>query len=235
MGTILNGVSDTEGDAKSLEEVDKVHIIGSFPIGSEELQWEERAETESFNALPNVRATAAAWELRLTALFGLLGGVALLGGRSSIQALGTYAAVLVGVLCAAALLGALTSIMFAALAAQGTPAKVYITGPELRKFYGQQLEEAARRLSISRRAAVFSVLILAAAIAITWYGSPNVSSQRRNNYLVLTTDDRVLCGRLDSLKDGEMRLRLVRGMSQEAKIALAQVQTIVPTPDCPAS
>jgi hypothetical protein len=172
-------------------------------VGPTEYRWAQRADALRFDELSRVRATAEKWAASLGAILGLNGTVLVIKGRDDISQLAGNLQLVVGILLAVALLCALSASFCAALAAQGTPRKVLLSGPlTLRDWEHRHAVRAVRQLRASRILSVAVVLLVATAIGFMWFGKgkPAVTtpSPKPVTVLVVPPWGAPPCGRLQS-------------------------------------
>jgi hypothetical protein len=128
------------------------------------------------NALSSVQASAGKWQSGLTAILGIVGAVALIGGRDTLQQLRPDSKMLLISLAAVALLANLAAISLATLANVGVPKMTKIKGPEdlmnadLRPL--RQTRRAIDRLRWAIFSAVLAFLASIGAVGVLWL-APN--------------------------------------------------------------
>ena len=154
--------------ARSENTEDTFRIEGVFAPTVEDLRWEDAARAEIINELPNVRRTAAAWELRLTAVFTVFGAAAFIVGSNDIRSLESPWSLIVGMLVIAAIAVAAGALFLAALAAEGTPSAEWTSGRSFQARQRQLVRTARRNLVLSRVLAALFLLILSTAAAVSW-------------------------------------------------------------------
>jgi hypothetical protein len=207
-------------------------ILRTISVTPEDRKWDELAEQMRMDALPRIRGTAERWTSTVSAITGLFGLVALVKGREDITSLRSDWRIIAGVLIALALLIALTSIVFAAFAAQGTPRRVEIlSGAAVKELYQHGTHIARRQLAWSRISAVVAVLVLGLAIGITWYG-PTTAASTSLEVMVVSRSGMTACGRL-SVENHNIAVRPTSTAARDPAIPLQRVALIAPVTSCP--
>lgn len=194
------------------------------PPTPEELEWSKRAAALHLDALKEIRAGAEKWAASIAAVTGAIGVVTLIKGRESLEELEHGYEVAVGVLVGAAVLLALRGIVLAALAAQGTPARIEYTGSALRDFTANEAEEAGDLLRFSRVLVVVATLVAGVAVALVWFGPEE--SKPPSVQLVITETGAPACG---VLKAGAGDTVTVGGVP----IKVSEIRSITTVPTCP--
>ncbi len=147
------------------------NVVGPASVGPSDLRWEKKAEELEFKALESVRSAAEKWSASLAAILGLTATVLVVKGRESVTELSSGAQLAVGLILAAAFVAAVTATMLAALAAQGTPKNLdWPSGSRLRQWERAAALKAKQRLRWSRVLTLLAVLLIAAGVALVWYG-----------------------------------------------------------------
>lgn len=199
------------------------------PATPDDLRLDREAENVLEESLRATRAAAADWAKALAGLTGLFGLVALVKGREDLTHLVLPAKVLVGLFVLGGLIFAVRAIMFAALAAEGTPTAWWVVGNRLKERYRDERRLAAQQLIQSRWDAVAAVGCLVIAVGIAWY-SPEVEHNRNPvEVLVTFTDKAPICGDLTLSEHGLAALDGVREVSVQG----GNVKTLAVVPACP--
>jgi hypothetical protein len=179
-----------------------------------ERAWANRADELKFEALPQVRSAAEKWTTTITSLTGVFGLVALIKGREDITELRFGYEVAVAICLGIALLLAFVAIRQAALAAQGDPKKIYNDPVELEQQYDSAIQDARNKLRSSRFWVVPATLLIAAAIAITWFGPTDDTSTI--HALAIRQTGTATCGVLSTDASGNLLLTSAAGTSPTA-------------------
>jgi hypothetical protein len=180
----------------------EIRPVDFGPATADDLRLDREADAVLEESLKTTRAAAADWAKALAALTGLLGIVALVKGREDVTQLVLAARVLVGLFLLAGLIFAIRAIMFAALAAEGTPTVWWVIGNQLKERYRDERRLAAQQLLRSRTDAVAGIACLIVAVGIAWYG-PAITPQPKSPKVLITFTDRgPLCGELTNTDHG---------------------------------
>lgn len=199
------------------------------------------ADREGFDALakealPTVRAMAAAWRTGLTALITLVTTGIILKGRTDTTNLSLpwriAVTLTIGVGLALAILG-----LWHALAAEvGARTRLH-TLDDIRARYASvqayQVGQAAavgRRLNIARMLVAVALLLLLAGVLLTWWAPAAPANPPA--YLKVTRPGGTVCGTLNSADGGILRLS-VAGAYEPLAIPLTSVTNLAVTPTCP--
>jgi hypothetical protein len=151
-------------------ELSPPKVVATRRASAFDVYWEEQAEQLGRDALTSTRRAAGQWAATVGTLTGIFSIAALITGRSNVSDLAHGYSVAVGIVVALALLAAVTAVTFAALAAQGTPVSVELTGNGIRKLIHDETASAARKLRWSRVCAIVAVFLIAVGIGLMWYG-----------------------------------------------------------------
>lgn len=206
----------------------QLEIVGAVEVGPIDLRWEKKAEELEFEALPAVRGAAEKWSATLTAILGLVSTVLVVKGAEDVTKLSSESKAIIGVLLGLALAAAFYAAYQAAKAAQGTPANLaWPSGPGLRRWEREQAKSAKEKLLESRAATGVAVLLMAAAIALAWFGNQAESS---GSAVLMTSDaGKPLCGSLVNGPDG---LEMETG-SKKVTLPKGPYDTVTQVDGCP--
>jgi hypothetical protein len=159
------------------------------------------------NQLADVRKTAENWRNGLVALIGLVATFSVIKGSNDLSGLSGWAAYSVGVLLSLTLVCAMFGAWKSLAAAYGTPS--FISLEQFRALGGANgfhLDLAIKAISNlrwARRATIATVILVALAVALTWYGPRSASA-------ILKVERKSLpdvCGKLVSSRDGNIDLK----------------------------
>ncbi len=208
----------------------QVEIVGAVEVGPIDLRWEKKAEELEFEALATVRGAAEKWSATLTAILGLVSTVLVVKGAEDVTKLSSESKIIIGGFLAVALVAAFYAAFQAAKAAQGTPANLaWPSGAGLRAWEREQAKDAKRKLLESRGATGVAVFLMAAAIALAWFGN---QPQGSGSTVLMTQDAGTpLCG---SLNNGANGLELKMG-SKEITLPKGPYDTVTEVEACPES
>jgi hypothetical protein len=208
-------------------------VIGTASVSAYDRKWETHAEAFEFEALPRIRATAERWAASIGAVTGVFGIVTLVRGREDVTALRADLKIAAGLLIGAALAMALAAIVLAAFAAQGTPKKlVALTGQELRRWHQEGARRAKLQLSVSRVLAVAAIVLLGAAVGITWFGPASEMASSRPKLLVLLRSGTLVCGLPHEGTAGTLTLDSAAGR-HAISVATDDVEAMTVVDSCP--
>jgi hypothetical protein len=159
------------------------------------------------NQLDSVRKSAESWRNGLIAMVGLIGAFTIIKGPAELGGLQSSFGYAVGVLLFMAIICAIAGISMSLEAAYGSPEM--ITRGAVRAAGGmdgyrlQLATNATSKLGDAQLFALITVVLLAAAVALTWYGP-------REHSVVLKVERRSqppVCGTLVSSADGYIDLK----------------------------
>ncbi|MFI0718270.1 hypothetical protein [Streptomyces sp. NPDC021224] len=157
--------------------------------------------------LDRVRSAAVAWRNGLGALLAGLIGFGLIRGRSDIGELTPTTGVWVGVLLLAALLVGATGGLMLLRAAHGHPHAVATARlPPAAVLDHQEAVTSARLLRAGTAATLTCAALLAAGVALTWYGPSRAESLQ-----IEQSDGTTLCGQVIRAADGTLVLHTPSG------------------------
>jgi hypothetical protein len=160
------------------------------------------------NQLSDARKTAENWRNGLATLIGLIATISVVKGPSDLGGLEPWAAYAVGVLLGLGLACAVFGGWKALVAAYGEPSVMTLN--QYRALGGiggvnlKRGEATISNLRWAQRATIASVIFVASAVGLTWYGPRPASSA------TLSIDRWSLpavCGKLASAKDGNIDLQ----------------------------
>jgi hypothetical protein len=160
--------------------MDQPQIINKSPgTGPANVELAEETQELKDTELERVRKTAENWRTGLAGILALITTVSVVKGRDTIIDLAFPWNVLVGALVLFALISAAVGAYYALRSAYGWPERV--PAGQLRKWKYQRSEEAVADLGNARNLTFATLLFLALAIGITWYGptDPPRLRQRR--------------------------------------------------------
>ncbi len=194
-------------------------------------RWESEATDAVHGALKAVQGTATAWAATITTLLGVGGTVAAVKGPDAFSKLTPATGNLVFWLSVLTALLASAAILFAALAAQGTPRRVQgLDGATLKKLTADGAARASRLLRFSRAGALVAASALLLAVGIAWHAGIASSEPSSSSALVETSDGAVRCGQLHASSDGTIALSV--GSTQYSLQAGSPITSV---DSCPAA
>jgi hypothetical protein len=194
--------------------------------GSDNEAWSTLVRTQ----LESVTKTAENWRTGLVALIGVIAGFSLIKGPDNLSGLASWAAYTVGVLLLLALASAVFGTWASLAAAYGIPRTV--SREEFKRIGGidgfrlQAAANRASRLFVARLATIVTILLLAAAIGLTWYGP-----RPRSFFLQVERHAQPsLCGEQISSENGYIEIR--PSGSSATKVKTSEVQNIRAVKEC---
>lgn len=206
--------------SKGAESPAPVQLAAGRPATGDDLREMAELDTLDESELARVRAAADKWKTGLAALLGLIATVSVVKGRDSFKTLdiGTQHGIII-------LLG--VALVAAAIAALSAMRAAY--GPLVRKTLGanEQLrnlrltaaEDARRDLRHARRLSVLVLLLLAAAVGITWWGEEPTPAMVK----VTKNDDSVVCAPYAGANDKTVKFK--DGSNQQG-IPLTEIKSV---------
>jgi len=205
----------------SVPERTKLRNAEGLPVSRADLAWEEQAEQAYLDALPAVRSAAEKWAGLTGVILGVFGFASFTNGRDEIQSLTANWEPLTGGAALLALLIALGAVIFAGLAAQGTPKQVLESGEDLRLRSVRDARTARSRLRISRVGTAIAVILLLVALGMLWY-APTDSEENRPTFEIKVGPGDTVCGQLKALTEKEIVLDVGEG----ADVKLSQPRPV---------
>lgn len=194
------------------------------------------AEDEAWSSLvatqlTDMRKTAESWRTGLVALIGLITTLSLVKGPEDVNGLDQGVAYAVGLLLLLALACAAVGAWTSLTAAYGRPSIMTREAfHDLGGIDGYRLEMArksASNLRLAQVATVATLIFLALAVGLTWYGprftsvTLYVESKSRPN----------ICGKLMSSRDGYMVLK--PSASQAVRVDMPDLAKVTAVEKCP--
>lgn len=209
----------------------EIQPIAWGPVTPDDVAWDRRARQEDSEALTGLRAAATAWGAQISAFTGILGIVALIKGRENISEIEPGFQYWVGGALLAAVLAAVAAIVYAALAADGSPRWMWLVGAEAKRNQRSERAVTARQLLISRITAVLIVPFLAAAVAITWFGPEKDEDPAPVKVLAVSATGAVTCG--DLATGAGTALALKSGSGQPLTLKDGDIRSLSVVSACP--
>jgi hypothetical protein len=172
-------------------------IVGWRTADSTDVIWYERMRLFEVEALQRVRESAQRWASVLAAITGVFGVATLVKGPSDLTKIADerWANVAAYAVVAALLLVATATIC--ANVAQGVPTRAPIDDVErFRAKFSREIRDSDSWLLWSRITAVAAVLLVAAAVTITWIGTPRALAFETVGVVVRDVDGVTHCGKV---------------------------------------
>ena len=212
--------------------VDQLEFLPSpNPATPEDLRWAKMAEEARFSGLADVQRTAERWGTTILVITGLLTTLTVVRGASDLAALRDLwpYKILVGALAGSALIVAVASVVWAAMAAQGNPVEIVVSGPRFEDETNKATRLANKRLKVSRRLALLIVPLYMAPLGVMAYAPQSTDQPPRVN--VTDNAGGVYCG--VSAKTNKNLLILVGEKGVVARLPIATVVKLTPVASCP--
>lgn len=193
-------------------------------------RWLLLAQDLKFSQLGIARKQADTWRAGLATLTTLLTGVLIVKGRSDTSALAMPYQILVAILLAASLALLLTATMWLSRALAGPPGeRILLTGEGLEDWTAGEVRKIAKALSWTPGMAAASVILVAAAVGVTWF-APAVQ-QPVNPLVRVTGANGPSCGALVGETRQEVILTAPSGGTPTA-IPITSVLAMAPVSTC---
>lgn len=201
------------------------------PATPEDVRWARMADEARFNGLPDIQRSAERWGATILVITGLLTTLTVVRGASDLAALQDLwpYKLLVGVLAGISLLLAVASVVWAAMAAQGQPVNIVVSGPRYAEETVKATKVANSRLKTSRRLALLIVPFYMATLGIMAY-----APQKSDEPPVVLVRDSVggdYCGL--SAKEVKGMLVVVGEKGVVARIPISTVTKLTAAAECP--
>jgi hypothetical protein len=194
-------------------------------------RWLLLAQDLKFNQLDIARKQADTWRVGLATLTTLLTGVLIVKGKSDASALPAWYQAAAAVLLAAALALLLTATMWLSRALAGPPGeRILLTGEGLEEWTAGEVRKVAKALSWAPGMAATSVVLVAAAVGVTWF-APAAQRQPDNPLVRVTVTGGQSCGALVGETRQEVILTAPSG-GAPAAIPIPSVLAMTPVTNC---
>jgi hypothetical protein len=183
------------------------------------------------NQLADVRKAAENWRNGLVALIGLVATFSVIKGANDLSGLARWAGYSVGILLSLALVCAIFGAWKSLAAAYGTPSVISLE--QFRAVGGAdgfRLDLGTKTVSNllwARRATIATVILVALAVGLTWYGP-------RPAFVILNVERKSLpnvCGKLVSSQNGEMEIK--PSDTKAVRIRMADTTAMHAVDECP--
>ncbi|MGQ4514834.1 hypothetical protein [Streptomyces sp. DW26H14] len=228
-------MSATEEDGPDLDlsdvPVEQLEFLPSpNPATPEDVRWARMADEARFNGLPDIQRSAERWGATILVITGLLTTLTVVRGASDLAALQDLwpYKVLVGLLAGTSLLLAVASVVWAAMAAQGQPVNIIVSGPRYAEETSKATKKAHSRLKTSRHIALWIVPFYMATLGVMAY-----APQKSDGPIMINVTDSAggsYCG-LSAKHMGDT-LVIVGNKGIVARVPIAAVSKIISVDDC---
>ena len=192
-------------------------------------RWALLAQDLKFSQLDTARKQADTWRTGLATLTALLTGVLVVKGRNDASELTRPFQILVAALLGMALILLLWATMWLSRALAGPPGgKILLTGENLADWTQGEVRKISSALRWAPPLAAVSVIAVAVAVALTWFGpAPGTTTP-----LIQVTEStgQQPCGALLGASKHQLILRSTAG---PILISLSAVDAITPVIVCP--
>jgi hypothetical protein len=191
-------------------------------------RWALLAQDLKFSQLDIARKQAETWRTGLATLTALLTGVLVVKGRVDASVLILPFQVVVAVLLGLALVLLLGAIMWVSRALAGPPGEeILLTGEGLEQWTQDEVRKISKALHWVPLLAAASVLIVAAAVAFTWFAPAHEAST--TTLVQVTGPSGQSCGELVGVSNRQL---VIRTTTTTTLIPLSAVGTITPVTVC---
>jgi len=200
-------------------------------VSTSNRRWGELARKLEFSQLDELRRVAEGWRTGLTALAGLLAGLAVLKGRENLADLSPTARNTAMLLAAGAFLLLVVGALLAVRASHGwVGAKIYLTPERLRAWTEREVVKVRGFLRAAAVCCVLGVALGAAAIGVAWVNA----TPPPPNLVRVSTSTTTLCGELVSAGPGGVAVWTGQGKDRQLRTLPAwAAASVAPTKTCP--
>jgi hypothetical protein len=206
-------------------------------------RWAQLAQELQFSQLDIARKQADTWRTGLATLTTLLTAILVIKGRDDLSTLTTTAQIVVAALLGLALLLLLTATMWVSRALAGPPGEeILLTGEDLQDWTNGEVRKISRALRWAPGLAAISVVVVAAAIGVTWF-APAAKGASAPLVQITETGGQITCGTFIGEARRQVILTVVAGTpghgdatepttSTSTIIPLASILAITPVTSC---
>jgi len=191
-------------------------------------RWALLAQDLKFSQLDLARKQADTWRMGLAALTTLLTGVLVVKGRDDASTLTLRFQVVVAVLLGLALVLLLWATIWVSRALAGPPGEeILLTGEGLERWTHSEVRKISKALFWVPQLAVASVLMVATAVAFTWFAPTRDASP--TSLVQVTFPSGHSCGELIGVSGRRLVVRTTGGTTL---IPLSGISAITPVTVC---
>jgi hypothetical protein len=206
-------------------------------------RWAQLAQELQFSQLDIARKQADTWRAGLATLTTLLTAILVIKGRDDLSTLTTSAQIVVAALLGLALLLLLTATMWVSRALAGPPGEeILLTGENLQRWTNGEVRKISTALRWAPGLAAISVVVVAAAIGVTWF-APAAQGTSAPLVQIAETGGQITCGTFVGETRHQVILAVVAGTpshgaattpttSTNTIIPVASVLAITPVTSC---
>jgi hypothetical protein len=192
-------------------------------------RWALLAQEIKFSQLEIARKRADAWRTGLATLTTLLTGVLVVKGRADVSALTLSSQVTVAVLLGVALITLLAGALWVSRAIAGPPdGEFMLTGEDLEEWTRGEVRAIERALTWVPRLSAASIIVVAAAVAVTWFAPAKPTTTVLLVRVTMSTGQQA-CGMLVGVGKREL---IITSASVPTLIPLSAVVTVAPVAAC---
>lgn len=193
-------------------------------------RWALLAQDLKFGQLDVARKRAESWRTGLATLTTLLTGVLVVKGRDSLSPLTLPFQIVIAVLLGLALIALLAATLWVNRALAGPASGEFmLTGEDLEEWTRGEVRTIEHALTLAPWMAAASVLVIAAAVAVTWF-APARPTTNSPLVRIITSGGRQTCGTLTGATDRHL---IITPSSAPVVIPLSAVVAITPVTACP--
>jgi hypothetical protein len=191
-------------------------------------RWALLAQDLKFSQLDIARKQADTWRAGLATLTALLTGVLVVKGRGDASALTLPFQIVVAVMLGVALVLLLWATIWVSRALAGPPGEeILLTGEGLEQWTQGEARKVSKALYWVPQLAIAGVLMVAAAVAFTWFAPARDASA--SPLVQVTGPSGQSCG---ELVGASKRQLVIRTTAATTLIPLSAVDTITPVRAC---
>lgn len=201
--------------------------LSTAAASAEEEAWSSLVATQ----LTDVRKIAENWRNGLVAIIALITAFSVIKGPDDVSGLDRQAAYAVGLLLLLALACAAFGAWNSLTAAYGMPSVITREGfRSLGGINGYRLDlagKSASKLRLAKGATIVTLILLAAAVGLTWYGP-------RSTSVILNVERKSLpnvCGKLVSSGNGYMDIK--PSSSEAVRVSMTDLVKVSAAEECP--
>ncbi|MFE6801529.1 hypothetical protein ACFVEN_07580 [Streptomyces sp. NPDC057681] len=212
-------------------DVDDLELSpAATPATPEDLRWARLAEEARFSGLADIQRSAERWGATILVITGILTTLTAVRGPSDLAVLQDFwpDKLIIGILAGLSLVVALASVVYAAIAAQGSAVRMIASGPRYKEESLKAASTANKHLIRSRRLAVAVIPIYLGAIGYLSYAPQ--ASQDPPVIVLKEADGTKYCGL--SIKRSKNQFLLLRESKPSIRINVSKVTAITTAESC---
>jgi hypothetical protein len=196
-------------------------------------RWALLAADLKFSQLDIARKQADTWRTGLATLTTLLTGVLVVKGKDDVSTLTRPFQIVVAALLGLALILLLWATLWLSRALAGPPGEeILLTGEGLEQWTSGEVRKISKALRWVPGMAAASVIAVAAAVGVTWFG-PAAAATPAPLVQISETDGQTTCGTLVGETTRQVILTLAAAdTARTTYLPLASVLAIIPVTTC---